>query len=133
MLADELEKKEKALKEEEKSFEQQKRVLEIAFKKLAADKDAFTAEIKREKAKIQEMKEESIQNPESVTISLPNFKGVGFFGGVSGMNSLKKRYKELMKIYHPDNKYGDSFSVACINREYEILKEKYSSKKERIE
>ena len=59
---------------------------------------------------------------------LSGFKGPGFFSGVTGINSLRKRYKELMKIYHPDNKYGDSFIVACINKEYEIMKEKLSTK-----
>ncbi len=39
------------------------------------------------------------------------------------IDNLVKRYKELIKIYHPDNKNGDSFTVACITKEYEILKE----------
>lgn len=131
-LSDELEQREKALKEEEKNFEQQKRVLEIGFKKLAADKEAFAMEMKKEKARIQEMQYEAESDHAKVAKVTPNIVGPGFFCGTTGANSLKKRYKELMKIYHPDNKYGDSFTVACINREYELLKEKMA-KKERID
>ena len=30
-----------------------------------------------------------------------------FFKGVEDTASLKKRYKALLKIYHPDNMHGD--------------------------
>ena len=50
--SDELEHKEKVLQEEKKNFEQQKKALEIGFKKLVADKETFMAEMKKEKAKI---------------------------------------------------------------------------------
>lgn len=133
--SDELEHKEKVFQEEKRNFEQQKKALEIGFKKLAADKETFMAEMKKEKAKINAMryeaecekeceKDKSSHHPDK----LSGFMGPGFFGGVTGMNSLRKRYKELLKIYHPDNKYGDSFTVACINKEYEIMKEKLSAK-----
>ena len=54
--SDELEHKEKVLQEEKKNFEQQKKALEIGFKKLAADKETFMAEMKKEKAKINAMR-----------------------------------------------------------------------------
>ena len=38
--------------------------------------------------------------------------------------SLKKRYKDLIKIYHPDNLAGDTGTIQEINREYDKLKEK---------
>lgn len=137
--SDELEQKEKVLQEEKRNFEQQKKALEIGFKKLAADKETFMAEIKKEKAKINAMRYEAEcekeyekecekEKPFNHLDKLSGFTGPGFFGGVTGMNSLRKRYKELLKIYHPDNKYGDSFTVACINKEYEIMKEKLSAK-----
>ncbi|MGN0132953.1 MAG: J domain-containing protein [Lachnospiraceae bacterium] len=96
---------------EKRVFEQQKKVLEMGFQKLAADKEMFRDEVKKQKAE-----EKAV--PSGV-------RGPGFFGGVSGYSSLKKRYKELMKIFHPDNKNGDAFTVACINKEYEILKDQY--------
>ena len=48
--------------------------------------------------------------------------GEMFFSGVSDAKSLKKRYKDLIKIYHPDNA-GDSDIVHEINREYDNLKQ----------
>lgn len=123
-LSQELEEQRKILKLEQEKlsgekevFKQQKKVLEIGFQKLAADKEMFQAEMKKYKEK-QEQREQSVVLPAS-------FRGPGFFGGVTGYSSLKKRYKELMKVFHPDNKNGDAFTVACINKEYDILKEKY--------
>lgn len=119
-LSQELEEQKKILKLEQEKlsgekevFKQQKKVLEIGFQKLAADKEMFQAEIKKHKEKQKE------------TVLPVSFRGPGFFGGVTGYSSLKKRYKELMKVFHPDNKNGDAFTVACINKEYDILKEKY--------
>lgn len=138
-LAGELAEQKKILKLEQeklsgerKVFEQQRRVLEISFQKLAADKEMFRADIKKQKEKLrQESLEKETGQAESADadgmnhLKGLNFRGPGFFGGVTGYSSLKKRYKELMKIFHPDNRNGDSFTVACINKEYEILKEKY--------
>lgn len=36
---------------------------------------------------------------------------------------LKKRYKDLIKIYHPDNVAGDTRTVQEINKEYEKMKQ----------
>lgn len=45
-----------------------------------------------------------------------------FFKGVHDTLSLKKRYKDLIKIFHPDNIAGDNETVASINKEYDALK-----------
>lgn len=136
-LAQELEEQRKILKLEQdklagekKVFEQQKKVLEIGFEKLAADKEMFQAAVKKQKEKERRNKAENEkrESKEGHAFKPAAFRGPGFFGGVTGASSLKKRYKELMKIFHPDNRNGDSFTVACINKEYEILKEKYENK-----
>ena len=44
------------------------------------------------------------------------------FKGVSNPITLRKRYKELLKIFHPDNLCGDEEMVQLINREYERRK-----------
>ena len=44
-----------------------------------------------------------------------------FFAGVNSLGSLKKRYKDLLKIYHPDNVNGDTEVLQEINREYDRL------------
>lgn len=47
-----------------------------------------------------------------------------FFSGVSSQQALKKRYKDLIKIYHPDSESGDNETVQEINREYDSLKQR---------
>ena len=44
-----------------------------------------------------------------------------FFSGVGSRQSLKKRYKDLIKIYHPDNLDGDKDTIQEINSEYNKL------------
>ena len=46
-----------------------------------------------------------------------------FFKGVNDSLSLKKRYRDLLKIFHPDNVAGDSETVLTITEEYDSLKE----------
>jgi hypothetical protein len=54
--------------------------------------------------------------------ALPDYQlGEIFFRGVESQQSLKKRYKALVKIYHPDNIGGDDSLVTEINKEYEHL------------
>lgn len=48
-----------------------------------------------------------------------------FFQGVNNPLTLKKRYKDLTKIFHPDNVAGDTQMLQRINREYESLKREY--------
>ena len=48
--------------------------------------------------------------------------GEMFFKGVASPQELKKRYKDLIKIYHPDAEYGDNQTVQEINREYDSLR-----------
>lgn len=48
-----------------------------------------------------------------------------FFRGVNNPLALKKRYKDLIKIFHPDNMAGDHDTVQLINHEYSVLKEVY--------
>ena len=47
------------------------------------------------------------------------------FKGVDDTDSLKKRYKELIKIYHPDNSNGDTELIKAITDQYEELKRFY--------
>ena len=57
----------------------------------------------------------------SVTAEQPVIRGEMFFSGVESRQSLKKRYKDLIKIYHPDNLDGDKNTVQEINSEYHKL------------
>ena len=54
--------------------------------------------------------------------------GEMFFMGVGNEKSLRKRYKDLIKIYHPDNLNGDTGTIQEINREYQVLMQKLEVK-----
>lgn len=49
-----------------------------------------------------------------------------YFVGVYDLESLKKRYRDLLKIYHPDNQNGDESMSKQIQAEYEELLKKYA-------
>jgi hypothetical protein len=53
-----------------------------------------------------------------------------FFRGVDNEIELRKRYKELLKIFHPDNKCGDTKTLILIQTEYEKLKSRYYEEKQ---
>ena len=51
----------------------------------------------------------------------------GYFQGVSSGDELKKRYKELLKKYHPDNADGDADITFKISSEYKELSRFYKA------
>jgi len=46
---------------------------------------------------------------------------IAWFAGINSADELKKRYRDLMKIYHPDNQAGGTNAVQQIQQEYEQL------------
>lgn len=47
-----------------------------------------------------------------------------WFVGIQTADELKKRYRDLLKIYHPDNQAGDTRAAQQIQEEYDkLLKE----------
>lgn len=50
-----------------------------------------------------------------------------FFKGVKNVDELKKRYHDLLKIYHPDNNAGDSDVTRRIKEEYEAFNKEFSN------
>ena len=57
---------------------------------------------------------------------------VFFFKGVTSSLGLKKRYKDLIKIFHPDNLFGDHETILKINKEYEMMKKKLNYQKKTV-
>jgi len=55
------------------------------------------------------------------------FDGINsmYFAGINDKESLKKRYHDLMKIYHPDNQNGNTQISKQIQEEYEELLKGY--------
>ena len=50
-------------------------------------------------------------------------KATNFFRGITNILALKKRYKDLIKIYHPDNQGGDTVTIQEINTQYRKLQQ----------
>ena len=97
------------LKQDELFFEKKMAILTNGFANLDADRKAFERE---KEAFRRNARETDVQTEE---------RGV-FFAGVRNQLALKKRYKDLLKIYHPDNLAGDKEVMQRIGKEYEHLK-----------
>ncbi len=115
-----LEAEKRNLELEKHLFEMKWRILEEELRKLADEKQ----QVKRQKEFykfVTEHEERSVVNVDDV----PRVSGELFFIGVASKQALKKRYKDLIRIYHPDNDAGDTETIQEINREYEKLQELY--------
>lgn len=106
----------KQLESQKDLFEQKWNILERETRQLAIDKDKFEREKLIYKDKVYREARRSMSNAENVKI---------FFKGVEDTTSLKKRYKALLKIHHPDNMHGDKELLQAINTEYERLSRFY--------
>ncbi len=108
-------------KHEEHLLEMKRQILEGELYKLAEEKKQFEQKKNFYKQVDSYQKSDIRTKPASV-------HGEIFFAGVNSQSSLKKRYKDLLKIYHPDNKCGDTDAIQEINREYQRLLEKMQQK-----
>lgn len=105
--------------QEEYVLQMKQQVLEDELRKLADEKQHL--ERKREfydRVRQFQQKQEPRREPENTAI----VKGELFFIGVQSEIALKKRYKDLVRIYHPDNVCGDTETLQEINREYDRLR-----------
>lgn len=91
----------KRLREENLFFEKKMAILQDGFRQLDEDRRSF------EKQKSQKIQKTA---PDDVITRM--------FSGITNPLALRKRYKELAKIFHPDNTYGDEELLQMINREY---------------
>ena len=104
---------EKRLEYEKNLFDTKWKMLEEEWRKLAMEQEQL--KLKRQfYARVEEYDNRK-SNRNDVDVS-------GFFSGVNTASSLKKRYKDLIKIFHPDNLSGDTVVIQKINREYQELK-----------
>ena len=106
----------KRLKDEQSFFDKKLSILQNGFASLEMDRKAFQREKDAYENKIKSLKYEI--NGETVVSS-------GFFAGVNSYLALRKRYKELLRIFHPDNLDGDNNMALMIKEEYERIKEKF--------
>ncbi|MGN0160945.1 MAG: hypothetical protein ACI4AQ_06120 [Lachnospiraceae bacterium] len=97
-------------------FEKQWAIMENELRRMTVEKEQF----ERKKA----MYKDEILREARKDFRIEE-NGRMFFKGITDGVSLRKRYKELMKIYHPDNANGDSDTLLAITKEYERLKSFY--------
>ena len=95
-------------------FEQRLEILNNGFDQLSSDRKRLDAEyrrLERERAYQRENEYDAMDL---------------LFRGANTPLTIKKRYKELMKMFHPDNICGDAEMVRLINQEYEDLCRQYN-------
>lgn len=103
----------KRLKEESLFFEKKMEILQGGFKQLEEDRRALE----------QDRRNFEIERQVQASRSAMDYYGDGsivelLFRNATNPLALRKRYKDLIKIYHPDNIAGDEELVQMINREF---------------
>lgn len=109
------------LQQQEQLINMKRRILEEELRKLANEKE----QIRREKQFYERRARQEQRTHTTTPASGKVVQGEMFFKGVANELALKKRYKDLIKIYHPDNLNGDHDTILEINREYEKLKKAF--------
>ena len=103
----------KKLANEKALFDQRLSILNHGFEQLSVDKKKLQAEhirLEREKACQRQNEYDALDL---------------LFRGADNPLAIKKRYKDLMKMFHPDNVCGDEDMVQLINEEYSALCRQY--------
>lgn len=113
------------LKEQSALFDQKLEILKEAYIQLDKDKRKVEWEKLKLKAE-QEHQERSNGRYDDAGMREETDASV-FFKGVTNQLALKKRYRDLIKIFHTDNLYGDKETLQAINREYDRLQKRYDA------
>ena len=109
----------KRLREENLFFDKKFAILQDGFRKLEEDRQALERK-KKQFAREQANRSAYRQPSESGSGGGPAVEDIVrmLFRGVNNPLALRKRYRDLMKIFHPDNLFGDEELVQIINKEY---------------
>lgn len=106
------------LKQDESFFEKKMDILKNGFAQLEAErkkleKERITLEAQQNAYEYDKRQDKNYDMAELL------------FQGVRSQLALKKRYRDLIKMFHPDNVAGDHEMVLIINTVYEELKKDY--------
>ena len=110
------------LKEDNLFFDKKMEILKNGFNQLDIDRRRLDKEWAKLAAERELIGERTVYDG-GLDVSV-------FFQGVRNPLALKKRYKDLIKIFHPDNVAGDKDIIQRINREYEDLKGNFENFKQ---
>ena len=105
------------LKEDSQFFAKKLEILQNGFQQLDIDRRRLDKEWARLAAEKEFLEEYGVYDGGS-EVSV-------FFHGVKNPLALKKRNKELTKIFHPNNQEGDTKIIQNINREYNNKRREY--------
>lgn len=103
------------LEYDEQLFDKKMSILKSGYAALELDRKKF----ERERSAFEA--EKKVSREYHVEAAYEDIAG-NLFSGVNSYLALKKRYRDLLKIFHPDNMCGDSEMVVMITREYERIK-----------
>lgn len=103
----------KRLKEETAFLEKKMQILKDGFKKLEIDRKSLEQEYRLLEEKKTQAQQDYFSLPDGDRIVEALFRSVQ-----GNSHGLQKRYRELLKIFHPDNNDGDAELVQLINEEY---------------
>ena len=101
------------LKDDSALFAKKMEILQNGFQQLDMDRRRLDKEWAKLDARREMLSEPVYTSHMDVSV---------LFKGVKTPVALKKRYKDLIKIFHPDNVAGDKELIQMINKEYENLK-----------
>ncbi len=99
----------KRLKEENLFFEKKMDILKNGFLQLDEDRKSFEKQKQSFLAENRKREESSFFSGDIAEC---------LFRGINNPLALRKRYRDLTKIFHPDNLFGDEEIAQMINREY---------------
>ena len=112
------------LKEDNQFFEKKMEILKSGYSQLDIDRRRLDKEWAKLAAERELLGDRAVYDYDGVwDVSV-------LFRGVRNPLALKKRYKDLIKIFHPDNVAGDKEIIQRINLEYENLKASYENFKQ---
>ena len=101
----------KRLKDENLFFEKKMEILKAGFRQLEDDRKSF------EKEKQRFLAERTVMEDKPARLGGSNVAEVLFRNATNPL-ALKKRYRDLVKIFHPDNLFGDAELAQQINKEF---------------
>ena len=103
----------KRLREENLFFEKKMAILQDGFRQLEEDRKKFEQERQTllKEARERQSVEQELGEGSFTAVQL-------LFRGVNNPLALRKRYRDLIKIFHPDNLFGDGELAGQINKEY---------------
>lgn len=70
--------------------------------------------------------EDSDDEYDDTSIPVKSSSSFDFFAGCNSRESIDKKYKSLVKLYHPDNMDGDTAALQEINVQYDQAKRRFA-------